>query len=46
VKSAVQFVRAKAADFGLDPARVALVPRRSDYDSLSWASRVAAAGSG
>jgi hypothetical protein len=23
-----------------------LVPRRSDYDSLSWASRVAAAGSG
>jgi|SRR5712671_1433486 len=25
---------------------VGLVPRRSDYDSLSWASRVAAAGSG
>jgi len=24
----------------------ALVPRRNDYDSLSWASRVAAAGSG
>jgi nitroreductase len=26
--------------------RLQLVPRRSDYDSLSWASRVAAAGSG
>jgi murein DD-endopeptidase MepM/ murein hydrolase activator NlpD len=26
--------------------RPELVPRRSDYDSLSWASRVAAAGSG
>jgi hypothetical protein len=27
-------------------AYACLVPRRSDYDSLSWASRVAAAGSG
>jgi lactoylglutathione lyase len=29
-----------------DGRHFGLVPRRSDYDSLSWASRVAAAGSG
>ena len=36
VKSAVQFVRAKAADFGLDPARVALAGASAGAHLASW----------